>query len=315
MDKTDKIFLAGHKGMVGSAILRHLTANGFTNIITKSRAELDLLNENSVKEFFEANKPDYVILAAAKVGGIKANMEKPAEFLYENLTIQNNIINQSFKNGVKKFVFLGSSCIYPKECEQPMKEEYLLTGKLEPTNEGYALAKIAGLKFLKYLNEEYGFKSISLMPCNLYGTNDSFDPAHSHVLSSLVRRFVDAVDEGTDSVEIWGTGIARREFMHVDDMADAVLYFTENYESPEFINIGWGTDVSIKELATIVATECGYTGRLIWDETKPNGMLRKCMDVTNMKLANFEPKITLLEGVKKTISEYKEIKLNKKKGI
>lgn len=312
IDKKSKIFIAGHKGMVGSAIYRNLSASGFTNLLVKAREELDLLNENSVKGFFESEKPEYVILAAAKVGGIQANIEKPAEFLLENLKIQNNIIEQAFLNGVKKLVFLGSSCIYPKECPQPMKEEDLLTGKLEPTNEGYALAKIAGLKLLKYYHQEYGFRSISLMPCNLYGTNDSFHPSHSHVLSSLVRRFSDAVEQGAQGVEIWGTGIARREFMHVDDVARAVAYFMEHYENPDFINIGWGSDVTIRELAAMVAEKCGFEGKVSWDETRPNGMLKKCMDVNKMREAGFVPQINLAEGIEQTIREYKELKLNKK---
>lgn len=296
--------------MYGSAIVRKLKMNGYNNLILKDRTELDLMDSNKVAVFFEENKPDFVFLAAAKVGGIQANIDNPVDFFYNNLTIQNNIIHQSYLNGVQKLVFLGSSCIYPKECPQPMKEEYLLTGKLEPTNEGYALAKISGLKMLEYYFKQYGFKSISLMPCNLYGTNDSFHPQHAHVLSSLIKKFVDAVDTNANKVEVWGTGIAMREFMHVDDAADAAVYFAENFEDPNFINVGWGEDLSIKDLVGIIKDEIGFTGEVIWDETKPNGMLKKCMDVTKMKNNGFSPKITLKEGIKKTIAEYKVIKNN-----
>lgn len=308
IDKNSKVFIAGHKGMVGSAAVRVFSENGFDQIITKTRQELDLMDYNAVGAFFKSNKIDYVILAAAKVGGIQANIAKPVEFLLENLTIQNNIIHHAYENGVKKLVFMGSSCIFPKDSPQPMREEYLLDGKLEPTNEGYALAKISGIKLLEAYYKQYGFKSISLMPCNLYGTNDSFHPEHAHVLSSLVRKFVDAVDNGSEIVEIWGTGIAKREFMHVDDAANSILYFLENYDLPNFINVGWGDDLSIKDLAEIIADESGFKGSISWDTSKPNGMMRKCMDVTKMKEIGFEPKISLREGIRKTILEYKNIK-------
>jgi GDP-L-fucose synthase len=308
LKKDSKIFIAGHKGMVGSAIERLLIKEGFTNLITRSRQELNLLDSNSVKQFFDEIKPEYVILSAAKVGGIKANMAQPVEFLNENLNIQNNIINESFRTNVKKFIFLGSSCIYPRDCPQPMKEDYLLTGKLEPTNEGYALAKIVGLKLLEYYYKQYGFNSISLMPCNLYGTNDSFNPEHSHVLSALVRKFVDAVDNNTSLIEIWGTGVARREFMHVDDLASGVLYLMNNYDSPEFINIGWGIDISIKELALLIAQQAGYKGEIKWDTTKPDGMPVKCMDISKIQKLGFQPLINLEAGIAKTIEEYKNLK-------
>lgn len=307
ISRESKIFIAGHRGMVGSAIERLLRKEGFENLIVRGKEELDLLDTVEVRSFFLTNKPEYVILAAARVGGILANLTRPADFMFENLVIQNNVIHSSFLSGVKKFVFLGSSCIYPKECHQPMKEEYLLSGKLEPTNEGYALAKIAGLKLLEYYKKQYGFNSISLMPCNLYGTNDSYHPEHSHVLSALVKKLSDAADSGQSHVEIWGTGIARREFMHVDDMARVSLFLIENYDSAEFINIGSGTDISIKELAEMIAKEAGFKGGIKWDTSRPDGMLRKCMDVSRITALGFTPSISLEEGIRKTIQEYKMI--------
>jgi GDP-L-fucose synthase len=303
--KSAKIFIAGHKGMVGSAIKRLLISQQFENIITADKSELNLLDQISVSRFFEKIKPEYVILAAARVGGINANMKEPGRFLYENLQIQNNIIHQSYLSGVTKIVFLGSSCIYPKECPQPMKEEYLLTGKLEPTNEGYALAKIAGLKMCEFYQQQYGLQSISLMPCNLYGPNDSFDLQHSHVLSALVKRFSDATKNKQSAITLWGSGKARREFMHVNDMAKALLFMITHYQSPEFINIGWGTDVSIKELAEMIALKTGYRGEIIWDTSKPDGMLRKCMDVSKMKQLGYTPSIALEQGIDEMIQIYK----------
>jgi len=308
MNKTDKIFVAGHRGMVGSAVVRVLRKYDFENLILVTRKELDLGNYSAVENFFKTEKPNKVILAAARVGGIQANINYPAEFLYENLAIQNNVIHQSYLHSVKKFCFLGSSCIYPRECPQPMEEEYLLTGLLEPTNEGYALAKIAGLKMIEFYRKQYGFHGISVMPCNLYGTNDNFDPLHSHVLSALVRKFVNAADSGAKNVTIWGTGKARREFMHVDDAAEAILFLMENYDSPKIINIGWGKDVFIKEMALLVAQKVGFRGEIRWDISKPDGMLRKCLDVSHMKSLGYSPKITLEEGISRTIKEYKEIK-------
>ncbi|MFM9839135.1 MAG: GDP-L-fucose synthase family protein [Cyclobacteriaceae bacterium] len=310
MDKHSKIYVAGHKGMVGSAVVRILIKEGYQNIIFKDKQEVNLTDDEAVNDFFQTEKPQYVILAAARVGGIQANVNKPGEFLYENLVIQNNVIHSAHLSNVEKLVFLGSSCIYPKECPQPMKEEYLLTGKLEPTNEGYALAKICGLKLIEYYNKQYKFNGISLMPCNLYGTNDSFHPEHSHVLSSMVRKFCDAKEKGVDSVELWGTGIAKREFMHVDDAAKAILFLMINYHEPEFINIGWGKDISIKELAKLIASEVGFEGQIKWDHSKPDGMLRKCMDVSRMYSAGFFPQITLSEGVRSTIREFNNIKNN-----
>lgn len=309
MKINDKIFLSGHNGMVGSSVLRLLCNFNFQNIITKSRNELNLTDQLSVKIFFKETKPDYVILAAAKVGGIQANINNPATFLLDNLQIQNNIIEASLINDVKKIVFLGSSCIYPKDSPQPMKEEYLLTGKLEPTNEGYALAKITGLKLLEALRNQYGFNSICLMPCNLYGPGDSFDLEHSHVLSALVKKFVDAYDNSTAEITLWGTGEARREFMHVDDMANAIKFMIENYNEPDFINIGTGTDISIKELALLIADMVSYKGNIIWDSSKPDGMMRKCLDVSKMKTLGFYPKITLEEGINQMITIYKKQKV------
>lgn len=310
MDKNKKIYIAGHSGMVGSATLRLLQQNGFTNLICKTSKELNLTNQAAVHAFFETEKPEVVILAAAKVGGIQANIDNPATFLIDNLQIQNNICEAALKNNTEKLVFLGSSCIYPKQCPQPMKEEYLLTGKLEPTNEGYAIAKIAGIKLLEGYYKQYGFNSISLMPCNLYGPNDSFDLKHSHVLSALVKRFTDATDNNDAEITLWGTGIARREFMHVDDVARAILFMMENYHSPEFINIGCGTDVSIKELAEIIAAKTGFKGKMNWDTTKPDGMLKKCMDVSRMKALGFEPSIDLTQGIEQMIAIYKNLKNN-----
>ena len=306
--KTSKIFIAGHRGMVGSSIERFLRKEGYDNFVVKTRTELNLLDTDEVKKFFLSERPEYVILAAARVGGIQANMAKPAEFMFENLVIQNNTIHASYLAKVKKYIFLGSSCIYPRECPQPMKEEYLLTGRLESTNEGYALAKISGLKLLEFYKKQYGFNSISLMPCNLYGTNDSFHPEHSHVLSALVKKFSDAKDNDRQVVEMWGTGIARREFMHVDDMARATFLFMKDYSNSEFINIGVGMDVSIKELAELIAKEVGYEGEVKWDHTKPDGMLRKCMDVSKMRDFGFEAEISLEQGIKRTIQEYKTFK-------
>ncbi|MHA8108521.1 GDP-L-fucose synthase family protein [Aquirufa sp. A-Brett2-W8] len=308
MNKNSKIFIAGHNGMVGSAIYRLLAKNHYNAIIVKNRQELDLMDQSQVDDFFNNNKPEYVFLCAAKVGGIQANISHPATFLLDNLVIQNNIIQSSLKYGVKKLLFLGSSCVYPKECKQPMKEEYLLSGKLEPTNEGYAIAKIAGLKLIEGLRKEFGFNGISLMPCNLYGPNDSFDLAHSHVLSALVKRFVDAYDENLSNITLWGTGIARREFMHVDDLAEASLFMMLNYNEDEFINIGCGTDVSIKELAELVSNKVGYKGLINWDVTKPDGMLKKCMDVSKMANLGFNPKISLEKGVTQMIDLYNKTK-------
>jgi GDP-L-fucose synthase len=308
MKTTDRIFLAGHEGMVGAALMRALKGRGFTNIIVANKRELDLRDAQRVESFFRRERPDHVLLAAAKVGGIQANKQYPAEFIYDNLMIQNNVIHQSHVHGVKQLVFLGSSCIYPKECPQPMKEEYLLTGPLEPTNEAYAIAKITGLKMAQFYYQQYGLRSISPMPCNLYGPNDSFDLNHSHVLSALVRKFVDAASEGTLEVVIWGSGIARREFMHVDDLAAAVFLLIEKWDSPEIINVGWGVDISIKEMAEMIAAKVGYRGNLKWNTDMPDGMLRKCLDVSRIRALGFAPSITLNDGVDQVIQDYRQLR-------
>lgn len=300
--------------MVGRAIERHLRSLGHADILTRTRQELDLLDQKAVFDYLKQVRPHTVILAAARVGGIEANRAEPAQFLYENLAIQNHIIHGSMLAGVKRMVFLGSSCIYPRECPQPMKEEHLLSGLLEPTNEGYALAKIAGLRMTQYYHKQYGMQGLCPMPCNLYGTGDSFDPQRSHVLSALVRRFVDAVDAGAEKVVMWGTGSARREFLHVDDLARAVLLMMEKVDSPEIFNVGCGVDISIRELAEKVAAAAGYQGILEWDSTKPDGMPRKCLDVSKIKGIGFEPQISLDEGIRLTMEEYRRIKESQPQG-
>ena len=310
MKRNSKIYIAGHAGMVGSAIKRNLESKGFSDIVYRNLDELDLKNEAAVEKFFSIEKPEYVFLAAARVGGIQANISHPAEFLIENLQIQNNIIHNSYKYGVKKICFLGSSCIYPRECPQPMKEEYLMTGPLEPTNEGYALAKIAGLRLVQYYNIQYGLKGINPMPCNLYGTNDSFDLAHSHVLSALVKRFTDAKDSGAEEIVLWGSGSARREFLHVEDVAEAIVFLMEEFDSTEVINIGTGTDYTIKELAEMISAKVGYQGKISWDTTKPDGMPRKCLDVSKIEKLGFKPKISISEGIEGVIKDYRTKKDN-----
>jgi GDP-L-fucose synthase len=311
MNKTDKIYITGHRGMLGSKTLDIFLRNGYNNIITTTHSELDLRNQQAVEVFFQKEKPKFVIHIAAKVGGIKANIDNPAVFLYDNLIMQANVINSSYNNGVEKFVFIGSSCIYPKHSPQPMKEEYLMSGVLEPTNEGYAIGKITGIKLLETYNLQYGFNGINLIPSNLYGPNDTFDLDHAHVLSSLVKRIIDAKDNNDSSITLWGTGIARREFLHVDDFSKAILYFFENYNSSKSINIGPGTDVSILELANLICLKVGYLGEINWDFSKPDGMLRKCMDVTNMKREGFQPNIDLSEGINQVINSYNNIKILK----
>jgi len=303
MDKSAKIYIAGHRGMVGSAIERKLRAEGFTNIIYRTSSELDLKNQDLVRSFFHVDKPDYVILAAAKVGGIHANNTYRAEFIYDNLMMEANIIHASYLNKVKKLLFLGSSCIYPKNAPQPLKEEYLLSGFLESTNQPYAIAKIAGIEMCDSYRAQYGCNFISAMPTNLYGTNDNYHPENSHVLPALIRRIILAKKNNEPSVVIWGTGTPRREFMHVDDLADACYFLLQNYDEAGHVNIGWGEDVSIKELATIVASEVGYTGALEFDTTKPDGTPRKLMDTTKLTNLGWKPYIQLQEGIKRTIVE------------
>ena len=306
---SEKCFIAGHKGMVGSAILRKLKANRKYEIITSERSALDLVNQEQVSKFFQSNKPSVVILAAAKVGGIRVNRTKQADFLYENLMIQNNVLHSAAKSGVKKILFLGSSCIYPREAPQPILEEYLMHGPLEPTNEGYALAKISGLKLAQFYSHSYGIRCICPMPCNLYGTNDNFDKNNSHVLAALVRRFVDAVEESKDCEMLWGTGEAMREFLHVDDAADAFLLLLEKWDSSQHVNVGSGKDISIKDLAKKVAYLAGYKGGIKWENSpNENGMPRKLLDVTKINKLNFKPKISLDDGIIQMIKIYKKIK-------
>ncbi|MDD4900399.1 MAG: GDP-L-fucose synthase [Candidatus Omnitrophica bacterium] len=311
MDKDRRIFVAGHKGMVGSAILRALKKDGYENVILANRQELDLRDETAVREFFKEKKPEYVFLAAARVGGIKANMSFPAEFLRDNLMIQNNVIHYSYISGVKKLIFLGSSCIYPRDCQQPIKEEYLFTGPLEPTNEGYALAKIAGLRMVQYYFREHGLKSICLMPCNLYGPNDNFDPESSHFFPALVKKFVDACDNNSASVTLWGTGNARRDLMHVDDLVRALFFLLGKLDSPEIINISSGQDVSIRELAELIARKVDFKGNIIWDTKMPDGMPRKYLDITKLRNLGFQSQISLEDGVSAVIAEYRKLKNNK----
>lgn len=306
MFRTDKIFIAGRNGQVGSAIERKFRKEGFDNIVGLRSRELDLRCQSNVIDYFKAEKPDYVILAAAKVGGIMANMESPAEFLYDNLSIQNNIIECSRKYGVKKLLFLASSCIYPRLCSQPMKEEYLMNGKLEPTNEGYAIAKIAGLKLCQYYNLQYGTDYISVMPCNIYGYGDNFSPIRSHVVAALIRKVHEAKVKGLREIEVWGTGVARREFMFVDDLADACFYLFNSYSGNEFFNIGTGMDISIKELVELIMDIEDYHVNLIFDISKPDGMPQKLLDVNKINSAGWKAKISLEEGLKKTYRYFLE---------
>lgn len=297
MNKNDKIYVAGHRGMVGSAIIRKLNSEGFYNIVTRTSRDLDLRNQAEVSEFFRKEKPVHVFLAAAKVGGILANNTYRAEFLYDNLMIQNNVIHQSYVNGVEKLMFLGSSCIYPKLAPQPLKEEYLLTGLLEPTNEPYAIAKIAGIKMCDAYRAQYGCNFISVMPTNLFGPNDNYNLKKSHVLPALVRKFHEAKKNNTPSVMMWGTGNPKREFLHVDDLADACFYLMQTYDEPGLVNIGTGTDIAIKDLAEMVKKTVGYMGKIENDLTKPDGTPRKLMNVDKLKNAGWTAKIELEEGI------------------
>jgi GDP-L-fucose synthase len=305
MEKNSKIYIAGHRGMVGSAILRKLESEGFSNFVLKNSSELDLRDQSQVSKFFRENTPEYVFVAAAKVGGILANNNYKAEFLYDNLMIQNNLVHNSYLNKVKKLLFLGSSCIYPKECSQPMKEEYLLTGKLEPTNEPYAIAKIAGIKMCDSYRDQYGCNFISAMPSNLYGPNDNYDLQNSHVIPALIRKFNEAKETDSGKVMVWGTGKPRREFLHVEDLADALYFLMLNYHEPGFINVGSGEDLTIIELAEIIKKEVGYAGNLVFDKSKPDGTMRKLLDVSRINKLGWQPKISLEEGIKSVYSEYK----------
>jgi GDP-L-fucose synthase len=306
MEKLSKIYIAGHRGMVGSSILRALKARGYSNFLLKTSTELDLRNQQEVAEFFALEKPDYVFLAAAKVGGILANNTFRADFIYENIMIQSNIIHQAYLNGVKKLLFLGSSCIYPKLALQPLKEEYLLTGLLEPTNEPYAIAKIAGIKMCDAYRAQYGCNFISVMPTNLYGPNDNYDLSNSHVLPALLRKFITAKNNGDSSVTIWGTGSPLREFLHADDLADACLFLMENYNEPGLVNIGVGEDISILDLAKLVKKVVGFNGDIITDIMKPDGTPRKLMDVSKLTDLGWKARISLEEGIKKVYDEVKD---------
>ena len=303
MEKSAKIYIAGHRGMVGSAIERKLRTEGYKNIIYRTSNEMDLKNQFLVNSFFHLEKPDYVILSAGKVGGIHANNRFRADFIYDNLMIEVNIIHASYLNKVKKLLLLGSSCIYPKMAPQPLKEEYLLSGYLESTNQPYAIAKIAGIEMCDSYRAQYGCNFISAMPTNLYGTNDNYHPENSHVLPALIRRIILAKKNNDSFVTIWGSGTPRREFMHVDDLADACYFLFKNFNEAGIVNIGWGEDVSIKELATIIATQVGYKGTLIFDMSKPDGTPRKLMDTTKLTNLGWKPSIRLQEGISRTIKD------------
>jgi GDP-L-fucose synthase len=306
MEKSSKIYIAGHRGMVGSSILRALQAKGYSNFLLKTSAELDLRNQQAVSDFFAAEKPDYVFLAAAKVGGIVANNTYRADFIYENMMIQSNVIHQAYLNGVKKLLFLGSSCIYPKLASQPLKEEYLLTGLLEPTNEPYAIAKIAGIKMCDAYREQYGCNFISVMPTNLYGPNDNYDLNNSHVLPALLIKFITAKNNADTAVTIWGTGSPLREFLHADDLADACLFLMETHNESGLVNIGVGEDISILDLAKMVKQIVGFEGDILTDTTKPDGTPRKLMDVSKLTNLGWKASISLEEGIKKVYEEIKD---------
>jgi GDP-L-fucose synthase len=307
MDQNSKIYIAGHRGMVGSGIERKLRKEGYNNLITRTSNVLDLRNQQAVNNFFEKEKPEYVILAAAKVGGIQANNIYRAEFIYDNLMIEANIIHAAYINKVTKLLFLGSSCIYPKLAQQPLKEEYFLSGYLESTNQPYAIAKIAGIEMCNSYRAQYGCNFISAMPTNLYGTNDNYHPENSHVLPALVRRIVLGKKNSEPTVTIWGTGKPRREFLHADDLADACYFLLHNYNHKELVNIGSGTDVSIKELADLIVAEVGYEGQLVFDLTKPDGTPRKLLDISKLNNLGWRPSIELKKGISMTIKEYNEI--------
>ncbi len=300
MEKTAKIYVVGHQGLVGGAILRALMSRGFRNLIYRSSSELDLRDQRAVQTFFAQERPEYLFLAAAKVGGIYANMTYPAEFIYDNLMIQTNVLHQAYVTQVKRVIFLGSSCIYPKHCPQPMKEEYLLTGKLEPTNEAYAVAKIAGITMCQCYNRQYNTDFIPVMPTNLYGPGDNFDPFDSHVIPALIRRFQEANVRKEKGAVVWGTGQVRREFLYVDDLASACLFLMENYHQKDLINIGMGWDLTVKELASRVAKVVGFHGEIVFDESYPDGTPRKLLDTSRLSQMGWQPRTTLEEGLKKT---------------
>jgi GDP-L-fucose synthase len=304
MGLSSKIYVAGHRGLAGSAIARSLERKGYSNLTTRTRHELDLLDQGAVRAFFNQERPEYVFLAAAKVGGIIANRDFPADFLRENLLIETNVIDSAYQAGVKKLLFLGSSCIYPKFADQPIKEEYLLTGALEPTNSAYALAKIAGIEMCQAYHRQYGANFISAMPTNLYGENDNFHSEHSHVLPALIRRFHEAKESNAPEVVAWGTGSAKREFLHVDDLADACVFLMEKYNDPSIVNVGTGEDVSIKEVTELIRDVVGYTGALTWDTSKPDGTPRKLLDVSKLHALGWKHTVPLKEGIERTYAWY-----------
>lgn len=304
MNKDAKIYVAGHRGMVGSAIVRGLKAAGYTNIITRSHSELNLCRQADVEAFFAEEKPDYVFLAAAKVGGIVANAEAPADFLYDNMTLEMNVIHSAWINGCKKLLFLGSSCIYPRMAPQPMPENCLLTSELEKTNEAYALAKISGLKYCEYLNKQYGTDFISAMPTNLYGPNDNYHPTHSHVLPALIRRFHEAKEAGLSQVTCWGSGTPLREFLYVDDLADACIFLMNNYSGNETVNVGTGKELSIRELTELTAKVIGYRGEILWDTEKPDGTPRKLLDVSKLAGLGWRYKTELEDGIRLAYEDF-----------
>ena len=306
MKINSRIYVAGHRGLVGSAIYRLLKKRGFENLIIRTHSELELMDAVAVRNFFEETKPEFVFLAAAKVGGIHANSTYPADFMRENLLVQTNVIHESWRNGVEKLMFLGSSCIYPKLCPQPISEKSLLTGELEPTNEAYALAKIAGIKTCQSYNQQYGTNFISAMPTNLYGINDNFHPENSHVLPALIRRFHEAKLADSESVSIWGTGNPRREFLHSDDLADAVLFLMENYNDSEIVNVGCGEDQTIRVLAETISEVVGYSGSLVFDSSRPDGTPQKMLDISKIRVLGWRPEITLKNGLKQVYQWYTE---------
>jgi len=304
MEKSDRIYVTGHRGMVGSKLIDRLRDEGYETLVLRTSQETDLRDQSAVDRVFNEERPDVLFMVAARVGGIQANRTQPGDFLYDNLAIQGNLFDAARRYETRKVLFLGSSCIYPRECPQPMKEEYLMTGPVEPTNEGYAIAKIAGLKMARYFRQQYGLNTVCPMPCNLYGPNDNFDPEHSHVMSALVRKFVEAVESGASSVEMWGTGSARREFLHVDDVVDAMLFLMDRYDESDHINVGVGEDISIRELAVLIAGKVGYEGELAWDTTKPDGMPRKVLDVSKMTELGWTAKVPLEKGINGVIEAY-----------
>ncbi len=306
LDRASRVFVAGHRGLVGSAIVRRLEGEGFSGLLLRSHAELDLTDRAAVDRFFDAERPEYVFLAAARVGGINANNTRPAEFIYSNLAIQTNVIDAAQRSGVRKLEFLGSSCIYPRDAPQPIREEYLLTGPLEPTNEPYAIAKIAGIKTMQAYSRQYGFSGISLMPTNLYGPGDNFDLNDSHVMPALVRKVHEAQIAGAPSVTVWGTGTPRREFLHVNDLADAAVFLMREYDSPEIVNVGTGVDISIRELMEMICRVAGYRGEIVFDSSRPDGTPRKLLDVSKLTALGWKPSVALEDGVLDTWQWYRQ---------